>query len=102
VALRDIDSIKQVLVSIVVEVSAKRFVIQVIGTCAKDLVGSGWCLLWFLLDHGLLFRLGWRFEVDVSVETVLLEFDRLDLHRLDLFEILFVVQAVAEYVAERA
>lgn len=101
-ALRDIDSIKQVLISIVVEVSAERFVVQVIGTCAKDLVGSGWCLLWLLLDHGLLFRLGWWFEVDVSIEAVLLEFDRLDLHRLDLFEILFVVQAVAEYVAERA
>ena len=58
-------------------------------------------MLWFLLDHGLLFRLGWWFEVDVSVETVLLEFDGLNLHRLNFFEILFVVQAVAEYVAER-
>ena len=38
----------------------------------------------------------------MSVKVVFLELDRLDLHRLDLFEILFVVQAVAEYVAERA
>jgi hypothetical protein len=63
----------------------------VIGTCAENLIGSGWCLLRFLLDHGLLFRLGWWLEVDMSVEAVLLEFNRLNLHGLDLLEILFVV-----------
>jgi hypothetical protein len=102
VALGYIDSVEQVFIGIIVKVGAKRLVVQVIGTCAEDLVRSGWGLVRFLLDHSLFFRLGWWFEVDMSVKGVLLKFDRLDLHGLDLLEILFVVQAVAKYIAKRA
>jgi len=62
-----------------------------ICTRAKDLVGSNRCLVRLLLDHSLLLRLGWRFEIVMSVEVVLLEFDGFDLHNLDLLEVLFVV-----------
>ena len=62
-----------------------------ICTCAKNLVGSNRCLVRLLFDHSLLLRLGWRFEIVMSVEVVLLEFDGFDLHNLDLLEILFVV-----------
>jgi hypothetical protein len=38
----------------------------------------------------------------VSVQVPFLELDRLDLHSLNLLEILFVVQAVTENIAKRA
>jgi hypothetical protein len=87
VAARDINSIEQVLVSIVVEVCPKRLIVQVICTRTKN----GRCLLLFLLDYGLVFRFGWRCEVNVSIEVVFLELDGLDLHDLDFLEILFVI-----------
>ncbi len=86
-ATRDIDSIEQILVSIVVEVGPKRLIVQVICTCSKN----NRCLLWFRLDYGLVFRFGWWCEVNVSIEVVFLELDGLDLHDLDFLEILFVI-----------
>jgi hypothetical protein len=38
----------------------------------------------------------------MSVKVAFLEFDGLDLHGLDFFEVLFVVQTVAENIAKCA
>lgn len=89
--LGNIYSIEQVFVGIIVKVSAKRLVVELFCTCSKNLVGSNWCPLGFLLDNRLLLRLRWRCKVDVAVEAVLLEFNGLYFHSLDLLEILLVI-----------
>jgi hypothetical protein len=101
-ALRSINTIEQILVRFIVEVGAERLVVEMLGTCPEDLIRANRRSMWLSFDHSLAFFFWWWCEVGVSVEIVLLELERLTLHSLNFLEILFVVQAVAEHVAESA
>jgi hypothetical protein len=57
--------------------------------------------LWLSFYQFLPFLVRWR-EIRVPVKVVLLKLDGLDVHGLDLLEVVLVVQAVAEYVAKGA
>jgi hypothetical protein len=72
-----------------------------LSTRAQDLVCSHWRPLWLSLHRFLPILVRWR-KVWVPIKVVLLELDGLDVHGLDLLEVVLVVQAVAEHVAKCA
>jgi hypothetical protein len=91
VTFSNVNTIEQVFVGVVVKVSAKRHVIQMLGTRPENLVGAHRRPVRFSFNH-CLFLLGWwGREVHMAVEGFLLDLDRLHLHGLDLFEIALVV-----------
>lgn len=98
----DIDTIEEIAVELVVEFCVERCV-EVVCSRSQDLVWAHWRSLWLSLHNRLcLSILRWRCKVRVPVKIPFFKLDRLDLHSLDFFEILLVVQAIAEYVPECA
>lgn len=97
-----VDTVEEVAVELIVELGVKRCV-QVVCSRSQDLVRAHWRALWLSLHDCLclpiLLR---RSKVGMPIQVPLFELDRLDLHGLDLLEILLVVQAIAEYVAKSA
>lgn len=99
---RDIDAIEEVAVEFIVKFRIERRV-QVVGSCSQDLIWPHWRSLRLSLhDHLCLSILRRRCEIRVPIKIPFFKLDRLDLHGLNLFEILLVVQAIAEYVAKSA
>ena len=89
--LCNIDPVEQVLVGLIVKVCPKRLIVESFGTRPEGLVGANWRPMRLSFDHSLGLFLGRRCEVDVSIQVILLELDRLALHGLDFLEVFLVV-----------
>jgi hypothetical protein len=86
----DIDPIEKVTIKFVVELGGIEGLPKMLSTRSQNLIRTHWSPVGFLLYHSVFFLWRWC-KVGMSVQAACFEFDRLDLHGLDFFEILLVV-----------